>query len=441
MPRSHYYGVAQDVAGNALENAVIRILQPGTENPIAAPIYATDTDVAATPNPFTTASGVISVYVDTPQRVRLGITPPGAVERFIDDIDIGLAGGGGGGDSDHVGGGSSSTRIGLDATSDGAQSLAVAQQTTAGGEHAVAVGFAAAADGEDATALGSASVASAERGVAVGRLASSVSLGATAVGAGAAGSNTKATSVGDTAVANSIRSTALGANSTAGHDHATAVGSEAVTTEPNQVMLGTTGDYAEAPGGFLLTAGDGKRGKLRMLPDGSLTTTWHVPSNAVNLLPTDEQGFEAGIGAWAAVSGLTVAQSADYAAAGADSLKATLTGTGAASARSSKVAAVIGTVYVGLAKMFFHAGAMTAGLDGTAWLEFYNAGNTLIGSAVAGRSRKYFADSWVCFDTRAVAPALTVTVALRVGLPTGGGANAEAFYVDSCGVFAVPGTV
>lgn len=440
MPRSHFYSVAQDVAGNAIEHAVIRILQPGTENPIAAPIYATDTDVAAMPNPFTTISGEVSVYVDTPQRVRLGITPPGAVERFVNDIDIGLAIAAGG-DSTHVGGGSSSTKVGLDAVSDGAQSLAIAQQATSGGIHSVAAGFAAAAGGPDSTALGSATVASGDRALAAGRLAGAIALGTTAIGAGASGSNTRATSVGDTAVANSIRATALGANSTAGHDHATAVGSESVTTEPNQVMLGTAADFAESPGGYLLVAADGKRGRLRMLPDGSLTTIWHVPSNAVNLLPVDEQGFEAGIGAWAAVSGLTVAQSPDYAVSGTKSLKATLTGAAAASARSGKVAAVTGTVYVGQARMFFHAGAMTANLDGTAWLEFYDAGNVIIGTATIGRSRKYFADCWIYFDARAVAPALTATVALRVGLPTGGGVNAEAFYVDGAGVFAVPGTV
>lgn len=441
MPRSHYYGVAQDTAGNALENAVIRILQPGTENVIAAPIYATDTDVSAMPNPFTTASGQISFYIDTPQRVRIGITPASAVERFIEDIDVGSSGGGGG-DSDHVGGGSGSTKVGLDATSDGANSVAIAQQATGGGDGSVAAGFAATASGLNSTSVGSASVAAGERGVAIGRAAVTPTLSATSVGAGSAGSGTRATALGDTAVANSLRATALGANATGGHAHATAVGSEAATTEANQVVLGTSADFAEAPGGYLLTAVDGKRGKLRMLPDGSLTTLWHVPSTAPNLLPTAEQGFETGIGAWAVVSGLSsVAQSADYAASGTNSLKMTLSGSAAASARSSKVAAVVGTVYVGQARIFYHAGAATAGLNGTCWLEFYNGSNALIGSATAGRTRAFFPDAWIYFDVRAVAPATTATVALRVGLPTGGGANADAFYADVAGIFEVPGTV
>lgn len=441
MTRSHLYMVAQDLAGNALENAVVRILQPGTENLLAAPIYATDTDVAAMPNPFTTVSGLVNFYVDTPQRVRIGVTPVSGVERFIEDIDVGSAGGGGG-DSDHVGGGSGSTKVGLDATSDGTDSLAIAQQASGGGNNSVAAGFAASAAGLNSTAVGSASTAAGERGVAVGRQANAAALDATSVGAGSAGSNTRTTAVGDTAVANSVRSSAFGANATGGHDHATAVGSEATTTEANQVMLGTASDVAEAPGGYVLTAVDGKRGRLRMLPDGSLTTIWHVPAGTTNLLPTNEQGFEGGIGSWALVSGLSsVAQSADYAAAGTQSLKMTLSGSAAASARSSKVAATVGTVYVGQARMFYHAGAMTAGLNGTCWLEFYDGSNALIGSATAGRTRAFFPDAWIYFDVRAVAPATTATVALRMGLPTGGGANTEVFYGDVCGIFAVPGTV
>lgn len=440
MTRSHLYMVAQDNAGNALENAVIRILQPGTENTISAPIYADDSTVTAMTNPFTTISGLISVYVDTPQRVRVGITPVASVERFIDDIDIGSAGGGSG-DSDHVGSGSGSTKIGLDATSDGQNSLAVAQQSTAGGDGSTAVGFASTASALNSTSAGSASIAAGERSVVLGRLANATSLGATAVGSGSGSSNVRATSVGDSAVANSQRSTALGANSTAGHDHATAVGSEAATAEANQVLLGTPADFADAPGGYALTAANGIRYRLRVLPDGTLTTVAHVPTTATNLLPVAEQDFETGIGSWSPVSGLTVAQSTTFALVGTNSLKGTLTGSGAASARSSKVAAVAGTVYVGQARMFYHVGAMTAGLNGTCWLEFYDGSNALIGSAVVGRSRQFYADTWIYFDARAVAPSLTATVALRVGLPTGGGATSEAFYIDSCGIFAVPGSV
>lgn len=440
MTRAHFYTVAQDVGGNAIENAVVRVLQPGTTNPISVPIYSDDTTVSAMSNPFTTISGVISFYIDSPQRVRLGITPPSSAEALIEDIDVG--GVSGGGTSDHVGAGTGSTKVGLDAVSAGTDSVALGQAATSGGSGATALGRLAASAGLNATGVGSQAVASGERAVVIGRTALGSALDTTAVGSGAAASNTRATSIGDTSTANSVRATALGANATAGHDHASAVGSEATTTEANQVMLGNGLDFAESPGGFVLVASDGKRGRLRMLPDGTLATIWHVATSAVNLLPATEQTFESGLGSWASVSGLTsTTQSTDYALAGTNSMKLILSGAAAASARSSKVAAVVGTVYVGQARMFYHAGAATAGLNGTAWLEFYDGSNVIIGTATVGRTRAFFPDTWVYVDARAVAPALTATVALRVGLPTGGGASADAFYADAAGVFAVPGTV
>src|SRR5581483_8316317 len=106
-----------------------------------------------------------------------------------------------------------------------------------------------------------------------------------------------------------------------------------------------------------------------------------------NLLPTAEQDFETGIGSWATVSGLTsVAQSTDYAVSGTHSLKFILSGSAAASARSSHTAsATAGTVYVAQGRMFYHAGAMTGGLNGTLWLEFYDNTSTIIGTATVGR--------------------------------------------------------
>lgn len=440
MTRAHLYTVAQDDAGNALKNAVVRILQPGTENPIAAPFYADDTTITAMTNPFTTASGAISIYIDTAQRVRLGITPVSGTEQFIDDIDVGGAGAGSG-PSDHVGDATGSTKVGVSSSSVGTNSTAMGQSATSGGASSVAFGNAADASGANASALGKASVASASRATAVGEAASASATSATAVGTGAAGSNTQTTSLGDSAVANSAKATALGASSTAGYDHSTAVGAEAVTSEANQVMLGNGLDFAESPGGYILVASDGKRGRLRMLPDGSLTTIWHIGTANTNLLPATEQTFETSLGSWAAVSGMAVSQSTDYALAGTNSMKMVLSGAAAASARSSKVSAVVGTVYVGQARMFYHAGAATAGLNGTCWLEFYDGSDVIIGTATVGRTRAFFPDTWIYFDVRAVAPATTATVCLRVGLPTGGGANLDAFYADSAGIWAVPGSI
>lgn len=441
MTRAHLYYVAQDVAGNVQSNASIRFLQPGTTTPIAAPVFADGTTVTALPNPFITASGVVSIYIDTPQRVDIGITPVGATETIILDIDIGSTSSGG--DSNHIGPGTASTQVGLSSTSPGAQSVAVGQQSTSGGDDSVAVGYSATAAAQNATAVGWSSSAAGQRGVAMGMQASAATNSGVAIGSATGATGLSSTAVGDTAVANSQKSTALGANSTGGNNHSAAIGADSSTTEANQVMLGTTADFAEAPGGYVITAVNTIRYHLRVLPDGTLTTTSHIPSTAVNLLPTAEQDFETGIGSWAAVSGLTsIAQSTDFAVSGTHSLKCTLSGSAAASARSSILAAATpGTVYVAQGRMFYHAGAMTSGLNGTLWLEFYDNTVTIIGTATVGRTRAFYADSWVYFDCRAVAPTGTVTVGMRAGLPTGGGAGADVFYLDLAGIFAVPGSI
>lgn len=442
MTRAHLYYVATDVAGNAQANASIRFLQPGTTTPIAAPVFADGTTVTALPNPFITASGVVSIYIDTPQRVDIGVTPVGATESIIPDIDIGSTGGGGG-DSSHIGPGTASTQVGLSSSSAGAQSVALGQQSSSGGDDSVAVGYSSSTAGQNGTAVGWSSTAAGQRGVAIGMQANAPTNSGVALGATSAASGQSSTAVGDTAVANSQKSSALGANSTGGHNHATAIGADSSTVEANQIVLGTTSDFADAPGGYVLTAVNTIRYHLRVLPDGTLTTTSHIPSTAVNLLSAAESDFETGIGSWASVSGLTsTAQSTDYALVGTHSLKMVLSGTGAASARSSTTpVATAGTVYVGQARFFYHAGAFTSGLNGTCWLEFYDSTPALIGSAFVGKSRLFFADSWVYMDVRAVAPVGTATVALRVGLPTGGGVSTDAFYVDSAGIFAVPGSI
>lgn len=441
MSRAHLYYVAQDVAGNALASASVRLLQPGTTNLIADPIYPDDTTITPQTNPFITASGAVDIYIDTPQRVDIGVTPVGATEQIVANIDIGAVGGGGG-DTNHVGTGTASTQVGLGAVSSGAQSLAVAQQATAGGDNSIAEGYSAGSAGQNSVAVGFSASSGGQRGVALGASANASLTGSVALGSLSGATGTSSTALGDTTAANSTKSTAVGANSTGGHSHAAAIGADSATTEVNQVVLGTSADVAEAPGGYILTAADGKRAKLRMLPDGSLTTIWHVAADVLNLLPAAESDFETGIGSWAAVSGLTsIAQSTDYAISGTHSLKCTLSGSAAASARSGRQSATVGQLYVGLARMFYHAGAMTGGLNGTLWLEFYDSTPALIGTATVGRTRAFFADAWIYFDVRAVAPSTTATVALRAGLPTGGGASSDVFYLDVAGIFPIPGSV
>jgi hypothetical protein len=278
MSRPHLYYVATDVAGNAQQNASVRILQPGTDTPIGDPFYADDTTIVAMANPFITASGVVDIYIDNPQRVDIGITPVGATEQKIHNIDIGSISSSG--DSNHLGPGTSSTQVGLNAASGGAQSVAVGQNADSGGGESVALGYSSTASAQNSTAMGWSASAGGQRGVAVGMQSNAPTNSGVAMGATSAASGLSSTAIGDTAVANSQKASALGANSTGGHNHATAVGADSSTTETNQVVLGTSADFAEAPGGYVLTAVNTIRYHLRVLPDGTLTTTSHIPSSA-----------------------------------------------------------------------------------------------------------------------------------------------------------------
>jgi hypothetical protein len=89
MPRAHFYRPIQDTQGNIVQDATVRVLQPGTTTPIADPMYVAATGPSVLANPFQATSGVIDFYVDLAQTVRLGIARSGDLERFIEDIDIG----------------------------------------------------------------------------------------------------------------------------------------------------------------------------------------------------------------------------------------------------------------------------------------------------------------------------------------------------------------
>lgn len=89
MPRAHFYRPIQDTQGNIVQDATVRVLQPGTIVPIADSMYVAATGPSVLANPFQATSGVIDFYVDLAQTVRLGIARSGDLERFIEDIDIG----------------------------------------------------------------------------------------------------------------------------------------------------------------------------------------------------------------------------------------------------------------------------------------------------------------------------------------------------------------
>lgn len=89
MPRAHFYRPVLDREGNVVTDATVRVLQPGTTNLLAAPLYAGSSGGDTVPNPDQPTSGEIDFYLDQPQTVRIGVVRPNEVEKFFDDIDVG----------------------------------------------------------------------------------------------------------------------------------------------------------------------------------------------------------------------------------------------------------------------------------------------------------------------------------------------------------------
>lgn len=86
--RAHLYRPVQDTSGDVQSNVAVRVLQPGTTTPIADTMYVASTGGTTRSNPYTYTDGVISFYLDTPQRVRLGVTVGAAPEVFFEDVDV-----------------------------------------------------------------------------------------------------------------------------------------------------------------------------------------------------------------------------------------------------------------------------------------------------------------------------------------------------------------
>jgi hypothetical protein len=436
--RAHYRALVQDGLGNLLPESTVRVLQPGTTTLIADPIYPDNDTVSSMTNPFITEDGVINIYVGTSQRVDLGITAPGNSEVIYADVDIDLNAATSI-DQTHAGLGTDSTAVGASSSSAGSGAVTFGNSASAAGDEATSAGHGAAATGNNSVAVGSGATASVLDTLAVGTGSDSSASAATAVGTESAASATNASALGASALATSTRATALGSSSSAAHAHATALGSEAGTTEANQIRLGTTTDYVDVPNFATMKSPNGVKYRFFVRDDGVLATRYHYPLGAVNLLTTGshDDDFEGSNGSWAGTTA-ALANSATFAFEGSTSMRVTQSGAGPSYGQSLKVAAVAGDTYVGKAWTFRHAADGSA-TTLEAWLLFYDVSVALIGSAYAGPIRTIVDDIWQTVDVRAVAPALTVTVALRVGVPTGG-ASTDKFYVDSAGIFDVPVT-
>jgi hypothetical protein len=439
--RVHCYRVIQNAAGDLQPGAVVRVLQPGTDTLVGDPLYPDNDTVTPMTNPFNSVDGTINFYLDLPQRIRLGVTQPGQNEVFFDDVDL-LLDSNSTFDQNHTGGGVNSMTIGTGSASPGAGAVALGNTASADGSEATSVGHNADGEAADSVALGSAAVSTGTGGLAAGKSAAASGTNAVAAGKLSAASGNNAVALGDNVVSSAARGTALGGGASATHIHATAVGSQAATTEAQQVKLGQVTDFVDIPNFLTLKSNPGLvKYRLYIRDDGTLAIRYHFPLDATNLLTTGshDDDFEGSNGSWAATAG-SLANSSTFKYAGSNSMKMTQSAVSTVAESLKVTSAVEAHIYVGKAWMFRHAGdgGGTPPTQFQAWLRFYDASNVLISPEIAGPVQTIVNDVWMPIDVRAVAPALTAKVALKVGVPTGQGSSGPFWYVDQAGIFDVP---
>jgi hypothetical protein len=90
MPtRAHFLKNLVDSQGNIQPGCIVRVLAPLSTTPISDTLWTDNTTTTSSlTNPFVTSDGMVSFYLDTPQRVRLSVTPPGGTEVFFEDLDV-----------------------------------------------------------------------------------------------------------------------------------------------------------------------------------------------------------------------------------------------------------------------------------------------------------------------------------------------------------------
>ena len=90
--RAHLYKVITDADGTIQPGTVVRVLQPDVEDNgevlLVDTLFDDKVFMSGRTNPFTTTTGVVDFWLDTSQYVCLGLTPPEAVEYFIDNVEV-----------------------------------------------------------------------------------------------------------------------------------------------------------------------------------------------------------------------------------------------------------------------------------------------------------------------------------------------------------------
>jgi hypothetical protein len=90
--RAHLYKPITNITGDVQSGTVVRVLQPDAIPEAAVsiidPVFVGKTGIDEAGTTFTVTNGVVDVWLDAPQYVMLGLTPPGALEYFIDNVAV-----------------------------------------------------------------------------------------------------------------------------------------------------------------------------------------------------------------------------------------------------------------------------------------------------------------------------------------------------------------
>jgi hypothetical protein len=81
--RAHYNRALMDSEGNVVPGAAIRIANPFTGATLLDNVMSTATGPDIKPNPWVSDDGIVDFYLDTPQRVSIGITTPCAMSEYL----------------------------------------------------------------------------------------------------------------------------------------------------------------------------------------------------------------------------------------------------------------------------------------------------------------------------------------------------------------------
>ena len=90
MSRAHFSRPVQDTAGNIIAGGSVMLYDPATGVPYGGAVYSDVQASSPLSLPWVSANGIIDFYLDTPQLISVGYTPPtsGATEILFHNVVV-----------------------------------------------------------------------------------------------------------------------------------------------------------------------------------------------------------------------------------------------------------------------------------------------------------------------------------------------------------------